>query len=596
MRLLLDAARGARELLPDVPSWRWGVVLALALAVTFLEAIGAGLVLVLVGLTSSGAAPIELPLVGDLASRFPGVAVRDLQIWAALMLAAFFVVRGAVYVAQEYVQARITQDAGAELATRLVRGYLGMPYLFHTKRNSAELVRNAYSAARQFVGGVLMPLVRITAETTLVVGLTGVLLVVSPTATLLAMVVLGPVLVLLMGVVQPRLKVLGGRAHRAQRDSLQSLQQALGGFRDIRLLGREDAFTDRFRRHRSELARAEHLRAALEALPRVMIEVALIAVIVAVLILALLRGGRVEGVLSTLGVFAYVGLRLQPSLRIIASGMNALRYGSVVVEDLLADFRRIEAWRPSGSATARELPLRAAIVLDDVSFRYEDGGPHALEHVTMRIARGEFVGICGPTGGGKSTVIDILTGLLSPTSGECRIDDVVLAGNEAAWQSQLGVVSQSVYLIDDTLRANIALGYRGAEIDEVALRRAVQQAQLDEVVAGLPGGLNTIVGERGIRLSGGQRQRVAIARALYRDPEVIVFDEGTSALDRVTEEAVVEALRELQASRTLVAVAHRVATLRSADRIYVVADGTVGAAGTYDELMHEDALFRSLAQ
>lgn len=233
--------------------------------------------------------------------------------------------------------------------------------------------------------------------------------------------------------------------------------------------------------------------------------------------------------------------------------------------------------------------------LEQVSFAYDAAGPDVLRDIDLRITPGEFVGICGPTGGGKSTLVDLLIGLLQPTAGAIRVDGRTLGPRPVWWWRQLGVVPQQVFLIDDTLRANVAFGQSAAEIDEERVRRSIEDAQLAPTIEELPQGLNTLVGERGIRLSGGQRQRVAIARALYREPPVLVLDDGTSALDGATETALVRAIERSRGTRTLIAVAHRLTTLRDADRILVVADGQIADEGTYDALLERSEVFRSLA-
>jgi ATP-binding cassette, subfamily B, bacterial PglK len=319
---------------------------------------------------------------------------------------------------------------------------------------------------------------------------------------------------------------------------------------------------------------------------------------VTVFMVALLAGEGLDVVVSTLGVFAYVGLRLQPSLRQIVSNLNSLRFGSAVLDDLEEDHDRLaeEALADRSRVHLGNEVFSDTIEFQNVSFAYPPGGTFALRDVDVRIRRGEFIGICGPTGGGKSTLIDLLIGLLEPTEGRVLIDGEDLRGREHWWQQQLGVVSQNIFLIDESLRRNVALGRSEDKVDEEALRRALSRSQLDDVVSQLPEGLDTVVGERGIKLSGGQRQRVAIARALYREPSVIVFDEGTSALDAATEAALVAALDELKTGRTLITVAHRIATVRHADRILVVSGGQVAASGTYDELQQDSQLFRSIAR
>lgn len=215
--------------------------------------------------------------------------------------------------------------------------------------------------------------------------------------------------------------------------------------------------------------------------------------------------------------------------------------------------------------------------------------------ITMEIGPGQTIGICGPTGGGKTTLLDLLTGLLAPTTGRVVVDGIDLADCVSTWQRNLGVVSQTPFLVDDTLRRNIALGRDDADVDELALAEAVELAQLSTFVAGLPKGLETRVGERGVRLSGGQRQRVAIARALYRRPAMLIFDEATSALDNLTEAELLAAIERLRGKLTIVIVAHRLSTISRVDRVIFVEDGRVTGSGTYDELMLNHRRFRQMA-
>lgn len=598
MRLVVQSARGALTLLDGSRPWKWALLVATALGVAVLEALGAGLVFVLIGLVTSNGARLEVPLVGDVTSVFPDASLRSLQLATAALVAAFFFLRGIAVVGQQYLQMRIVQRAGADIASRLVRGYLAMPYLFHTQRNSAELVRNAFDSAERLASQVMTPIVNIMAQAVLVVGLTAVLLLSSPVATAVAVLGLGGTVWLVQQLVQPRLKVLGEQAQFARNGSIHSLQQALGGFRDIRLLSREMHFAELFRAHRVDLARSEYSRIALGAVPRTMIETSLVLIIVVILVLALVAGDAMSAAFASLSVFAYVGLRLQPSLQIIVTGLNDLRFGAAVLDDLREDFRRTGVSTREGGVTVHraEPAFQAEIAFRGVSFSYGGDMRLALRGVDLTIQQGEFIGICGPTGGGKSTIVDLLVGLLEPSRGAITVDGRSLDGEATWWQAQLGVVSQNVFLLDDTIRANIAFGRPDGQADEVALAAAVERAQLAQTIAELPEGLDTRVGERGVRLSGGQRQRVAIARALYREPSVIVFDEGTSALDSATEAALVTALDHLREQRTLISVAHRISTLRRADRIFVIDGGQVTAQGTFDDLVRDSPLFRSLAR
>jgi ATP-binding cassette, subfamily B, bacterial PglK len=580
--------------------WRWVALVLMALTVAGLEAVGALLMYTLMSLVGGPGDAIALPLLGDLSEVLPDTSRETLLVSVALAVGIFFVVRGVVIVGQAYVQARLVNNAAANLSGHLVRGYLAMPYLVHTQRNSAELVRNSVVSVTTLTGNVILPLAHIIAESVVALALVAVLFWAAPLATLLAALVFAPLIWILLRTIQPRIKRLGRRAQSAKKESLKAVQQALGGVRDIKLLGREAYFARVFLDQRREYAKTAYVRGALVDLPRALIETTLVLVIVAVFVIAVLDEGGVEGLLSTLGVFAYTGLRLQPSLRGIVKALNDMKFGAAVLDDLADDRRRvdeaIDRERQRATGENAEFELHRELRLERVEFSYDADARPALQEVDLVIRRGEFIGICGPTGGGKSTLVDLIAGLLEPTAGEIRVDGRDLHEHRHGWWRQLGVVSQSVFLVDDTIRNNIALGRAPGKVDEDRLQRAVRRAQLGDVIADLPDGLDTYVGERGIRLSGGQRQRVAIARAFYREPAVLILDEGTSALDAATEAALVAAIDELQEGRTLIAVAHRLATVRRADRIVVVEGGRIVAEGPYSELLQRSDLFRALAQ
>ncbi|MGQ0734285.1 MAG: ABC transporter ATP-binding protein, partial [Acidobacteriota bacterium] len=269
------------------------------------------------------------------------------------------------------------------------------------------------------------------------------------------------------------------------------------------------------------------------------------------------------------------------------------REGRAFVVDAIEDFNALREVTTRAHGQEPVVELAEALVCEDVSFSY-DGATPALSGVNLRIKPGDSVGIVGPTGSGKSTLVDVLLGLLRPTSGRVSIDGTDLKGRERGWQRQVGYVPQAPYVLDDTVRRNVAFGVPDASIDEHRLAAACTLARLDDVVRGLAEGLDTRLGEGGARLSGGQRQRVAIARALYGDPAVMVFDEATSALDAQTEREVTDAIEALHGTRTLIVIAHRLTTVQGCDRLYFLQNGRIAATGTYNELLG-NAAFRAMA-
>jgi ATP-binding cassette, subfamily B, bacterial PglK len=487
----------------------------------------------------------------------------------------------------------MAHNAGSRLSSRLAEGYLRLPYTFHLRRSSSELVRNAHQTVEQLAQQCFLPVIQVLGESIVVLGLLTVMVIVAPAATAGAVVVVGGAALLLLKVVQPRLKRLGARAQEMRKRTLAALQQSLYGIRDIKILGAEAHFGRVYHNSRRQLAHTLYLRGTVAETPRHVIETALMGFILLLFTFTILTGVGMEHLLSTLGLFAYAGLRLMPSLQKIVGGLNNIRFAGPAIDHVDEDLKLVEQVERPGKGLPLEFTNRLA--LHDVSFTYEQTELPAVADANLEIRPGEVVGICGPTGGGKTTLTDVITGILPPTTGTVTVDGVDVQEAIPAWFRKLGVVPQMVFLVDDTLRANIALGIRPTEIDEEAMAEAVHLAQLDKFVDRLPAGLDTEVGERGVRVSGGQRQRIAIARALYRQPEVLIFDEGTSALDNATEAVLISSLERLRGTHTILLVAHRLSTVRSCDKIVYIEDGHIRGIGDFDSLRHQSEGFRALA-
>ena len=596
---MLTVGHRCRYLLRGERRGRWLLVVVQALVVSIVEAFGALLVFVLLGLVAAPDSPVELPLIGDVSVYQEAVGREAFIIWLAAGVGGFFVVRGLMLIGQVYVQERLAHNAGARLSARLLGVYLSMPYVFHLRRNSAELIRNAHESIRAITREVLIPGVRLLSNVVLALGMLGVLFYAAPLATLMAIGFLGPMVAVLIRYIHPRLKTLGRRRQAVSRKTLQILQQALHGIREVTLFGRKSFFLDQFARQQNRSARVAYLSRVGQEVPRVMVETVLVLFIAGFLVVTVSVQGSPEQGLAVLGLFAYAALRLQPSLHKIVQSLNSIKFAGAAIDHVYEDLKLAEAGEFKLGGGGEALPngpaLLTGVRLENVTFHYSADAEPALREISMQVGVGESIGIVGPTGGGKSTLLDILTGLLAPTSGAVRVDGMDLARCRAAWQAALGVVSQSMFLLDDTLRRNIALGLKDHEIDEAMVQWAVELAQLSEFVGSLPQGLDTRMGEHGTRLSGGQRQRVAIARALYRDPQVLIFDEGTSALDNVTEAELMAALMRLKGRRTLVTVAHRLSTVQNCDRIFVVEAGQITDVGTYEDMVARNPSFRQIA-
>jgi ATP-binding cassette subfamily C protein len=583
--------RRALELLSPAARRQWATLVPLAVLTAGAEAVGAVALYALIRVVGDPALAASLPVVGALlGGRGEGTVVLAL----AAGLAAVHVAKNLFQAWAAWVQSARVAEGRAELARRLLAVYLGAPWAFHLRRNSAELIRNVSTAVDTVYRAVLAPAVTLAAEALVVAALALVLACVAPGVTLALVVLLGGTAALLLRVTRARVRRWGRETHRLEREVLQGVQQTLGAVKEIKVLGREAFFRERFGRAEDALVRVRHLHGTVATVPRLLVETVFVAGAFGLVALVVLLGPGGTEVVPLLGLYAYAGFRVIPSVNRIMLYVSEIRSGGAAVDALRADLAVAVEAADDGVAAPEAAPADA-IVLDGVSFTYEGAPAPALAGVELEIRRGESVGVVGTTGAGKSTLVDVLIGLLQPTAGRVLVDGRDLRERRRAWQRAIGYVPQAIVLVDDTLRRNVALGVPDDRVDEARVREAIGLAQLEEFVASLPAGLDTVVGERGVRLSGGQRQRVGIARALYHRPAVLVFDEATSALDNRTEAELLGGIERLRGARTLVVVAHRLTSVRPCDRIVVLAGGRVVGAGTYDELLRENAEFRRLA-
>lgn len=587
-----DRVRKIAFLIGEGYTRRWLLLVPLAVLVGVFETVGAFLVFTLLSLITAPSSALSLPAVGELRTRFAGMSDDEFLLATAFVVGVFFVLRGVAFLTQSYLQNRLSHNAGVRLAARLLSGYLRMPYAFHLRTNTAVLIRDTNTSVVQIVTFVFVPLVMLVSECLLITGLLTALVVASPIATLLVLVAISPLAFVLTQFIRRGMRKLGHVSQEMSRLSLQALQESLQSVRDIKVLQRRAYFEDRFSSSRSKLGRALYIRGLLIDVPRATTETMLVVFVCVFLAIAVIRGVEVQQSLAMLGLFGYAGVRLLPSVNRIVTSVNNLQFGGAAVNEVYERLTGFPPFDTDGAACVEPLSFTEELRVTSLTFHHETAP--VLDQVSFSVRRGESLGIVGSTGAGKSTLVDIIMGLLDPDSGSVRADGVSVHEHKAAWQRNLGIVPQTIILIDDSLRRNIAFGIPEEDIDPVALESAIRDAKLDDVIDSLPDGIDTFVGERGIRLSGGQRQRVAIARALYRDPEILIFDEATSALDNVTETELIDRLQEVRRGRTVLMVAHRLTTVSRCDRIIVLEAGKLIDSGTFEELVARNVLFEGL--
>lgn len=561
-----------------------------------MEAIGIGIVPMFVSLVADPAQAQQQPWARELLPLLGISGSRDLLIAGGAALIFVFLIKTAFTWFTVVVQSRFLLSLQVRFSIDLFNAYMEAPYAFHLGRNPADLMRNCSIEVVHVINRVLIPLLRMLAYGLIGLAVLSLLLVMHPLITLFSIGLFGSTSLIFLRVVRGRALAHGKNAQRHRAQQIKAVNQGLGGLKEARVLGREPYFVAAFHESTSALARAAmHQRITNQLVPPTLELVAVVGILM-VTALLLVFGLQTTDIVPTLALFAVALIRLQQSAKTVTSTLNDLRYEHFTINPIYDDHQQLgfaQGFEP-GPVIRQRLPFQQSIEFQDVGFQYPGGERPALESIELSIPRGAAVAFVGSTGAGKSTLADVLLGLLSPDHGTIRVDGRDIRENLRGWQASIGYIPQSLYLIDDTLRRNIAFGLEDAEIDEERVAKAARIAQLEEMLADLPEGLDTVVGDRGVRLSGGQRQRVCIARALYHDPSVLILDEATSALDNRTEQHIVDELEAHRGDRTLIVIAHRLSTVRHCDRLYLLSHGRIVAAGTYEELLDNSHQFQQL--
>lgn len=491
---------------------------------------------------------------------------------------------------------------GAELSSRLYKYYMHQPWLFHSTTSGSELTNKIAQECARVTNSVINPLMQMNARifVAIVLGL-GVFLL-EPIVALSGISIFLIAYGVLFRFVRGSLLSKGTTISEVQQRRFKLMSEGFGGIRDVLLLGRQKTFTDKFEEASDQFAEGLGKVQVISQVPRYAMELIAFGSIIA-LILYLLgtNEGNFVAIVPLLSVYALAGLKLLPAFQQIYHSMSQIRSSLVAFENLRDDLRSsgLQALDKSSrrdEQDANPLVPRKTVALRDVYFTYPGKVVPALTDVNLEIPVNKTIGFVGASGSGKSTLIDILLGLIKPERGELVVDGKKIEGDRyRRWQDALGFVSQSIFLADSSIRENIAFGLPPEEIDEQRVVSAVRMAHLSELVASLPNGLDSRIGDRGVQLSGGQRQRIGIARALYQDADVLVLDEATSALDGVTEKLIMDAVHDFSGKKTIIIIAHRLATVRECDRIYFIDAGRLIDSGTYDELSDRNAGFRQMA-
>ncbi|MCB1311207.1 MAG: ABC transporter ATP-binding protein [Sedimentitalea sp.] len=488
------------------------------------------------------------------------------------------------------------------ISTRLLAVYLRQPYAFFLDRHSGDLAKGILAEVNQVMSGVFQPAANMIAQGFTLIALAGLLLLVDPWVAGFVALTLGTVYAAIYLALRPLVERIGRARAEAIQTQFEVAGEVLGGIKDIKILGRERSYLDRYSEASRAAGRSLSAAATLSQVPKFGIEAVAFGGIILLALTVLARegghpGGAVGQVVPVLGLYTLAGYKLLPAIQTIYRGMLQLRFGAAAVDALHDDMARAAALPRLARAPAAPLPLTRALTLDGVGYSYPGADRPGVSDITLRIPAGQSLGIVGSTGAGKTTLVDLILGLLEPTEGRRLADEVEITPQTLrVWQANVGYVPQSIFLVSGTIAENIALGVPAGEIDRARVETCARMARVHEFITeGLGHGYDTQVGERGVRLSGGQRQRIGIARALYRDPALLVLDEATSALDTATEQEVMAAIGALAGTKTVIMIAHRLSTVARCDRIVVLDKGRIAGTGDHDELMAGNAVFRAIS-
>lgn len=505
-------------------------------------------------------------------------------LWAGMAVLVLFITGNMLLAIVTWLTVRFARIVALNLTTRMFDHYLSQDYEFYLKRNSSELIKNVLGETNDVATNVVRPMMDLVVEGVLSATIIGLLVAIDPLVAAIAAGALGGAYAVVFTVFRRTLNTASRKRVKHNRARFGITSDAFGAIKEMKLRGTEKRYMQVLattaRRYERTKARVQ----AISKLPKYGLETIAFGGMLTIALVLFAADRSAGTVLPLISAYALAGYRLMPALQRLFAAAAKMRGSSAVLALLDRELSSPRVEVPDAPSTP--VPIRSAFRLEEITFNYPSGSRPALAGISIEIAVNSTIGIAGPTGCGKTTLIDVILGLLVPQDGRILADDTPITDeNRRGWQQNFGYVPQFIYLSDTTIARNIAFGVEPEEIDQDRVDFVARLANLHDFVVTLDEGYETVLGERGVRLSGGQRQRVGIARALYHDPAVLVFDEATSALDSHTETAVMEAINNLMHRKTILIVAHRLSTLKSCDEIFVLKDGSVDARGTYEELL-----------
>ncbi len=543
----------------------------------------------------------QVPALKNLANAFNLRTPESMIAALSGLIILAFIIKSVLYFYSKYYTLKFSHNHRGRMIESLNRTYLESEYDYFVTKNSSKLINNIAVETQIFCDHLLLPLLYAVTNLVVLLLLFSLMLATDSLLLMMSAVALLPV-ILLTYVMKKRLAKWGKSASEGMEGAIKTLNHGLGGFKEVRVIGCASHFESQMEGYVGRYKHAAPLAGSFEFLPRTLIESNLIILIILFIViskLVLLRD--ITSLLAILSVFAIASIRLIPAASQIMGTLGRMSETKYIVDLLYADLKETNSLVAQKAQQQRKVPIEQSRVLNpglpqrlafenkleisNIAYRYSEDLQPAIDGISIDIRRGESIAFIGTSGAGKTTLVDIILGLLTPQIGDIKVDGISVYNNLRDWQNLVGYIPQSIFLLDDTLTRNIAFGVLDQDIDHQRLEKAINSAQLKELIENLPYGLETKVGERGVMLSGGQRQRVGIARALYHEREILILDEATAALDNNTEKLVSESIQGLVGEKTLITIAHRLSTVEKCDRIYLLEKGRVVRAGSFAEVV-----------
>lgn len=548
------------------------------------ETVGIGLIVPFVGIVTNPTIIQEQAILSNVYKLFNFQSTNAFILFGVVFLLSIFIVKNAYLLLFYNVQYRVILYQKNTLAKTMFKAYLTKPYTFYLGKNSAELLRNVNGEAGKVFDGIVLAGFQLLTELLVMIFILTLLIFTAPLATLSSVILLGGSVFVFFKIFRNKITHLGKENQKLSREVIKWLNQGFGASKEIKVSGKEDYFVNSYANKSKNLVKNIVYKNTLDQVPKLFIETLLVSVVLITMIIIVFQRTDTATLVSTMSLFAMAAFRLMPSITRIVAMLTSIRYSqpalTVVYNDLIKDnggknpiLDDVTMESKPLKVNSEEKTFHHSIELENVYFRYPNQDNYSIKNISLTIPIGSSVAFVGTSGAGKTTIVDIILGLFGPEKGRIIVDGNDLKEFLPVWQNKIGYIPQSIYLSDDTIRKNVAFGITDKDIDEVAVQNAIEDALLKEFIDSLPEGLDTIVGERGVRLSGGQRQRIGIARALYHNPEIIFLDEATSALDNDTEKEIMKAIDGLKGEKTIIIIAHRLSTIENCDIIFKVDRG-----------------------